>query len=378
MPEIELKHAEKKDNKKKRKKRKKQNIFVSFFSGLFPWKGDSVGTVIRKLIFLVSLAVLVFAGIKLVDFYVLRDLKNNSESQEWADKKEENASDEKITILVKDDDDSSDSSQGGETEVEVLEEYVSYYEENNDFVGWVTIYPYVNYPVVQAEDNDYYLKHNFYKVPTENGTVFADYEGEFTPTSRPANIILYGHNLITNNLFQPLSNYRPDKAGIDFLKDNYQISFDTLYERNVYNIFSIFLVNTNPNQGEVFNYVEDVYFDTEKEFNDFVSECLDRSYYYTGVDLEYGDELLTLSTCDFSMFSDMRLVVVARKVRENESPLLDTDAFIDNYGFDENGNVKRKMFEAYYDAWSCEWAGRQWDSSYVKNIEKTDAIPDSE
>ena len=100
-----------------------------------------------------------------------------------------------------------------------------------------------------------------------------------------------------------------------------------------------------------------------------MAECLDRSYYYTGVDLEYGDELLTLSTCDFSMFSDMRLVVVARKVRDDESNTLDTDAFIDNSGFDENGNVKRKMFDAYYKSNYNQWAGRQWDTAWIKDFE---------
>ena len=72
---------------------------------------------------------------------------------------------------------------------------------------------------------------------------------------------------------------------------------------------------------------------------DYIAECLDRSYFYTGVDLQYGDEILTLSTCDFSMFSDMRLVVMARKVREDESLSMNPEEFIDNTGFDENNGT---------------------------------------
>ena len=70
----------------------------------------------------------------------------------------------------------------------------------------------------------------------------------------------------------------------------------------MYKIFSVFLTNTKTEHGEVFDYWTQVYFSSKSEFDNYVAECLDRSYFYTGVDLQYGDELLTLSTCDFSMF----------------------------------------------------------------------------
>ncbi len=68
------------------------------------------------------------------------------------------------------------------------------------------------------------------------------------------------------------------------------------------------------------------------------------------------------------MFSDMRLVVAARKVRDDESSILDPETFIDNRGNDENGNVKRKMFDAYYTSYGNKWAGRQWDTSWIKDF----------
>ena len=344
------------------------NGFESVISGIIPWKGDPPGEVVRKIVFLVAIIVLIVAGCLMLRFYVFRENENNRDAQYWADQKEQNASDEVITVILKDDSDKSNSSEKEESgEVEVLAEYMPYYEQNNDFVGWISMYPYIQYPVVQSDDNEYYLKHNFEGGYNENGTIFADYQGEISATEMPHNTLLYGHNLITNNFFQPLSNFR--KEGISFLKDNYILEFDTLYERNQYKIFSVFLTNTKTEHGEVFDYWTQVYFNSKSEFNNFVAECLDRSYFYTGVDLQYGDELLTLSTCDFSMFSDMRLVVVARKVRSDESISMDTSAFIDNSGFDEDGNVKRKMFEAYYTTYGCEWAGRKWDTSWIKDFE---------
>lgn len=351
-----------------RPKRKKMSGFESFISGIIPWRGDSKGEVIRKIIFLTAIVTLVVVGIKMLDFYIFRDNQNDKDAQYWADVKEENASDDVITLILDDKDKTDNNSSSDEKkEVEVLAEYVDLYEKNNDFVGWISMSPYINYPVVQSEDNEYYLKHNFDGGYNENGTIFADYQGVISADEMPHNTLLYGHNLITNNFFQPLSNFR--KEGISFLINNHMLQFDTLYERNHYKIFSVFLTNTKSEHGEIFNYWNKVYFKSKSDFDNFVAECIDRSYFYTGVDLQYGDELLTLSTCDFSMFSDMRLVVVGRKVREDESMAVDTTKFVDNSGFDENGNVKRKMFDAYYTTYGCEWAGRNWDTSCIKDFQ---------
>ena len=355
MPEFESR----KPIYTKTRKKKKENFFLAMMKSVFPCKGDSRSDVIRKIIFFVSVVVLIYAVISIIYFYMVRDLENDLERQRFKEQKELNHTDDVISISIK-----QDKGSDEESTATVLEEYVSFYNENSDFIGWLEIDPYITYPVVQTTDNDYYLKHNFNKQATENGTPFADYEGIINSTEMPNNVIIYGHNLLTKNAFQPLSYYR--SKGIDFLKENYLINFDTLYNRGQYLIFAVFLVNTKEEHGEVFDYQNNVYFKDKADFDSFVGECLDRSYYYTGIDVTYGDQLLTLSTCDFSMFSDMRLVVVARKLRNDEEPMLDTSTFIDNTGYDADGNVKRKMFDAYYETYSCQWAGRNWDSSYLK------------
>lgn len=372
MPELENNNSRqpvrrRPVKKKPVRRRKKMSPVESFLSGIFPWKGDSVGEAVRKIVLLVSTIVLIIAGIIMLNFYVFREDANNKDAAYWAGQKEQNATDDVITVIMNDDSDKggSDSQSGGE-EVQILEEYYSYYQQNNDFVGWISLYPYIQYPVVQSTDNEYYLKHNFDGGYNENGTIFADYQGKITANSMPGNTLLYGHNLITNNYFQPLSHYR--KEGMEFLRNNYRINFDTLYNRNEYFVFAVFLTNTKSEHGEVFDYWNKVNFKSKSDFDNYVADVLDRSYFYTGIDLQYGDELLTLSTCDFSMFNDMRLVVMARKIRSDESRTLDTSKFIDNTGTDENGNVKRKMFDAYYETYRCEWAGRKWDRSYIRDF----------
>ena len=372
MPEIELKASNKKNsspNKRRSpKKRKEMGKVETFFSGIFPWKGDSAGEAARKIVMLVSIAALITAGCIMLNFYFIRDRESTKEIIHYIVQKEDNPTDEVITVLMNtdDEDEESGSDSGSQKEVEILAEYLTFYEQNNDFVGWIALDPYIQMPVVQCGDNEFYLHHTFEKAPNDNGTIFADYRGKITADSMPGNLLLYGHNLITANYFQPLVHYR--KEGMEFLKHNYIIEFDTMYERNKYFVFAIFLTNTDEQHGEVFDYWNTVNFGTKSEFDDFVAECLDRSYFYTGVDLEYGDELITLSTCDFSMFSDMRFVVMGRKIREGEKPELDTSTFIDNSGY-EDGKVRRKMFSAFYKTYATEWAGRKWDLSYIKNYD---------
>ncbi|HBH95181.1 MAG TPA: hypothetical protein DDX91_05465 [Ruminococcaceae bacterium] len=355
MPEFEpIKSA-------KRSTKKKQTLAQS----LFPCKGDSTGEIIRKIVFLIAILVLIGATVWVVCFYFLRPQVIQKEADDLSFMRGESNGDV-ISIPIK------VTNSNGETEqkqVTVLKEYEEYIKENEDTVGYIEIYPWVKSPVVQTTDNDYYLKHNFYKQVTENGTIFADYEIPITAETTPPNTIIYGHNLLTKNMFMPLLKYRTD--GIDFLKEHYLVNFDTIYEKNQYLIFAVMLVNTSSSKGEVFPFQNYASFDSKEEFDYYVSECLDRSYYYTGIDLEYGDELLTLSTCDFSTFmEDIRLVVVARKVRDDESSILDPETFIDNSGYDENGNTKRKLFEDYYRIYNNnkEWAGRNWDTSWIKDF----------
>jgi sortase B len=164
----------------------------------------------------------------------------------------------------------------------------------------------------------------------------------------------------------------------EFLKLNPIVTFDTLYERGRYKIFGVMQVNVWRHQGEVFDFWNHVYFNNKSHFDNFVAGILDRSMYYTNVNVEYGDEILLLSTCDFSMFSNgadssIRLVVAARRVRDNEVAFFteeEIDAFIDNRGNNAERQSNRLMFEAYYNLRGIDgWAGRNWDLNYIKDFE---------
>ncbi|MBP1543619.1 MAG: class B sortase [Oscillospiraceae bacterium] len=372
----------------KKKKKKKQNLFMSIVTGLIPWKGDSTTEIFRKVIFLLSLGVLVFAMVLIFDFLT----KINSDPDQIvvsnAGAADGSTPDSPVYIVDLKNQTPTQEQIEQMPEGTINEEYAALYEANDDFVGWITIDgTNINYPVLQSGDystfekcatydlygcsfcdqiekdpelaKQFYLHHDFNRNALFDGNIFADFDGKFTPDSMPNNTILYGHNMLYKYQFSALTNY---SNNIDFLKQSPVIEFNTLYQKNKYKIFAVFITNVSEELGEVFDYYNYVSYKNSSEFYNYVLECMDRSIYETGVDIEYGDELLTLSTCDAStgFQEDMRLIVVARKVRENESPEMDTSKIV------RKNSVK--YFEAYYAAYGNKWKGRTWDISLVKGM----------
>lgn len=349
------------NNNKKRKKKKKQSLGKSIVTGLFPCKGDSGSEVARKMIFLGSLCLMIAALVIIaVHFITLLKPEEAPIGTSTVDQNGSQVIEDGQMVVVNPNAPTKEQIEKL-PEGSINEEYAAYYEANNDFVGWITINgTNVDYPVVQGEDNEFYLHHNFNGEDEFAGTIFTDYEGEFGPGVMPNNTILYGHNMLYKYKFAALNNYNNN---IQFLKETPVIDFNTLYQDNKYKIFSVFIINTNEEHGEVFDYTKYVYFKNSDEFYSYILEVMDRSKYNTGVDVEYGDELLTLSTCDGSTgFEDMRLVIVARKVRENESPDVDVSKITKKDSI--------KYFKAYTDIYGNKWTGRTWDISLVKGMKE--------
>ncbi len=358
MSEMDMGLAPQNNKKKSKKKKKKQSLFMSIVTGLLPWKGDNTIEIFRKIVFLGSLCLLVGALVVIAG-NLLQYARLESMTAPGEDGGENTATESYIVELKN----KTPTKQQIEQlpEGSINEEYASLYNANKDFIGWISINgTNVDYPVMQAEDNDYYLHKDFDGNYSFAGTIFTDYEGEFGPDKMPNNTILYGHNMLYKYQFAALNNYRNN---IDFLKLSPVVDFNTLYHNNKYKIFSVFIANTLEEHGEVFDYTNYVYFNNSTEFYNYILECMDRSIYETGVDIEYGDELLTLSTCDGSSgIDDMRLVIVARKVRENESPEMDTSKIV------RKSSVKN--CDAYNKVFGDKWTGRTWDTSYVKGIDE--------
>ena len=196
--------------------------------------------------------------------------------------------------------------------------FAGLYAVNEDIAGWLDIEgTSISYPVVQGDDNEYYLTHDFYKNTIPHGAPFVDADAELDDESD--NILIFGHNMTDGQMFAPLLQYQD----IEFYKEHPIITFDSVYRDRDYKIISVFITNNNSEHGEIFPYHEFVDADSGKDTEEYLKEVMKRSLIITGVDVSADDKLLTLSTCSYE-FDDARFVVVARKVRIGESRKVST------------------------------------------------------
>lgn len=162
-------------------------------------------------------------------------------------------------------------------------------KKNPDTVGWIKVEgTKVNYPVVQASNNDYYLSHAFNKTSNQGGWIFADYRVNFKVFGR--NTIIYGHNMNNKTMFGSIPNMLYDS----YLNNssNYFIKMSTPSSNTVWKVFSIYTI-----QPEVY-YLKTNF--KSESYDKFLSTLKGRSIYDFGTDVTTDDKILTLSTCDNS------------------------------------------------------------------------------
>lgn len=192
---------------------------------------------------------------------------------------------------------------------QVMRKYAKIYEQNSDLVGWLEIPgTEINYPVMLNPDTaDYYLYRNFSGEESRHGCLFAQEQSD--PLAPSDNITIYGHNMKDGSMFAGLMDYKKE----DFYKSHKTIVFDTVHEEHTYEIVSVFV--TTVSIGEGFHYYKFINAANEEEFNTFVTKCKKLSLYDTGVSAEYGDKLISLSTCEYNYEPvNGRLVVVAKRI----------------------------------------------------------------
>lgn len=186
--------------------------------------------------------------------------------------------------------------------------------KNTEVQGWITIPgTNINYPVLQAEDNEKYLRKDAEGNYRFTGSIFADYRDNLTGdrNSLSKNTVLYGHNInvfneqISGEMFAQLLKF----TDYTFASEQQYINFSTESDQMSWEIFSVFYSDTNFN----FNNVNP---GDEAVFNALVSEAINRSEYQYNVEVLPTDKILTLSTCSYkySTKEEQRFVVMARLV----------------------------------------------------------------
>lgn len=201
-----------------------------------------------------------------------------------------------------------DTSQVTEDKTERMLQVEELKKENEDIIGWLEI-PNTNisFPVVQGTDNQYYMTHTYKKEDSKDGSIFLDKDYNWDLPS--SNLLIYGHNNKNGNMFQGLLEYKEES----YYKEHPTIKFTTTKEDCEYEIISAFKSRVYyKSEKNVFRYYYFINAESEEEYNNYVEESKKVSLYDTGKTANYGDQLLTLSTCEYSQ-EDGRFAIVARK-----------------------------------------------------------------
>ncbi len=211
------------------------------------------------------------------------------------------------------------------------------YAANRDFAGWISIPDMnINYAVVQGKDNKEYERKDFYKNSTSYGVPFFDFRNSLHTLDR--NTIIFGHNMRRDDkLFGTLEQYRT----VDGFAKAPLIGMSTLFGDYTFKIYAVYITNSNrsDDNGNFLNYIFTN--TTDENFANYIAEIDKRKLYDTGVDINPTDKILTLSTCCYD-FSDARLVVVGRLLRNGENPAVGTSLAA--------VNPSPKFPQAYYKA----------------------------
>jgi sortase B len=183
-----------------------------------------------------------------------------------------------------------------------VDPFESLLERNKDVVGWIKIPgTEIDYPVMQAEDNEFYLNHNLKKKRSSRGSIFMDYRNSNDVTDY--NTIIYGHNMKDRSMFAGLSAYK-DRS---FYEGHAFIEYDSLQKPMKWQIFSVYINEPRDDFSQIF-------FDNDVEYAQFLDMITNRSIYETGVKVTKDDRILTLVTCSYE-YENARLVIHAKMVR---------------------------------------------------------------
>lgn len=192
---------------------------------------------------------------------------------------------------------------------DILKDYKTLYMKNKRLIGWLKIADtIIDYPVLQTVNNEYYLSHNFEQEEDRNGCIFMDYRCNAIEGSD--NFILYGHHMRSGKMFGSLYKYEDE----DFGKEHAMVEFDTIFEKATYEVMYVFRSRVYSEEDVTFKYYDFIDANSAKEFDSHMNEMAAMAYYDTGVTAQYGDQLLTLSTCDYEE-SEGRFVVVCKRVK---------------------------------------------------------------
>lgn len=201
-----------------------------------------------------------------------------------------------------------DDDNNSEKEKQINAGLLALHEKNPDCIGWLKIEgTMVDYPVMyRPGDKNYYLHRDFDGNYAASGALFIS---EICDPEDCDNLLIYGHHMNSGTMFAALEGYKK----YSFFQEHPLISYSTLQGEEMYQVVTAFSTPVyTKNDFAYYNFSKAV---SMMDYENYITKCRSLSYYETGISVEYGDRLLTLSTCEYS-HKNGRMVVVAKKVQD--------------------------------------------------------------
>lgn len=308
-----------------------KNKKKSVMDRLLPQKGDSGVELARKIVTIVCFVVLVVSLIILA-WYFVQQAKIKSDIEEQRNQHTTTSAITQMTTTAPPTETETTTTETEPPPLVVMENMQSFVDENSHTAGWITIpNTEVDNVVLQTDNNDLYLDKDFYGNYNIAGQLYIDFRcvANDYAENQSDNIIIYGHNQADGTMFGTLKKYKIKKdytKNFDFYLENPTFTFSNLYEDYTYKIIGMFVIEVEPRQtrsGEIWDYHNYVNFTKKRTFESFKENLLARTAVNTGVDFNEDDKFITLSTCS-NEFEPSRFVVIGRRVRDGESPEVDT------------------------------------------------------
>ncbi|MEI7025799.1 class B sortase [Paenibacillus sp. y28] len=206
------------------------------------------------------------------------------------------------------DEQGSGTAASDEHQAEARPRFRALLEINPELVGWLKIDgTVVDYPIVQATDNDYYVTRNYKREESRAGSIFMDFRNDSMEPGK--HTVLYGHRMKDETMFGSLKYYMEP----EFFQAHQALHLDTLYNSYDLMIFSVYYTTTE------FDYIQ-TEFQSLNEYSSFLRDIQGRSLYKTSVSVTEEDRIVTLSTCDYHLDPVEGRLVVHAKLVERGAP----------------------------------------------------------
>lgn len=193
-----------------------------------------------------------------------------------------------------------------------IDSYLKLEAINEDTIGWVRIEgTVIDYPVMQTPDNpDFYLTHGFNKESSVYGMIYMDAGCSLEEDCR--NYLLYGHHMKNGAMFASLEKYESE----EYFREHPVIGFDTLTETCDYEVAAVLKLPASMITAEFSHMLAA---GSKERYEALIRYAKENSLYDTGISVQWPEQLLTLTTCEYSQ-KNGRLLVIARQA-ENEKAI---------------------------------------------------------